>query len=81
MTEDYEKVIELLTVAVEDDEVVEEVIEEVPPPEPALDAAKAYRDRLVHRPMRLDPEKGAVPDLSVEEWEWLRAYRRAERGR
>lgn len=78
-TERIEDVIQALTT--DPDEVVEEVVEEVPPPEPALDAARAYRDRLVHRPMRFDPERGAVPDLTESEWTWLRAYRRADRRR
>lgn len=47
----------------------------VPPPDPSLEAARAHRHELVHRPMRLDPQLGAVPDLSAEDWGWLRRYR------
>lgn len=82
MTEELEVILDVIAETTDiADEVIEELVAEIPPPEPALDAAKTYRDELVHRPMRLDPEAGAVPDLTAEEWEWLRAYRRAERRR
>ena len=61
------------------DEAVAPESDEVPPPDPGLDASVDYRRSLLARPLTIGPSGESEADLTRAEWAWLRAYRTAER--